>query len=222
MLEELLPEQVVAVETREDTADVVLFPTEEAIIGQAVEKRRKEFTTARACAREAFGRLGLPAVPITTGERGEPQWPAGVVGSITHCEGFRACALARTHEIATVGIDAEPNAPLPDGVLRDIARAEELPWLERLRREEPEVHSDRLLFSAKESVYKAWFPLTQRWLGFEDAIVTVDPARRTFSARLLVPGPTLAGLPLEGFSGRWLVRDGLVLTAIALASTMAS
>jgi 4'-phosphopantetheinyl transferase EntD len=218
MLEELLPEQVVAVETREDAADVVLFAAEEAIVERAVEKRRREFTTVRACAREAFGRLGLPAVPITTGERGEPQWPTGVVGSMTHCEGYRACALARSHEIATVGIDAEPNAALPAGLLGDIARAEELPWLQRLRREEPAVHWDRLLFSAKESVYKAWFPLARRWLGFEDAIVTVDPTRHTFSAQLLVPGPMLADLPLQGFSGRWLVRDGLVLTAIALAT----
>jgi 4'-phosphopantetheinyl transferase EntD len=222
MLEELLPNEVVAVETREDAMDVDLFPTEEVIVERAVEKRRREFTTVRACAREAFVRLGLPAVPVTTGERGEPQWPTGVVGSITHCEGYRACALARSHEIVAVGIDAEPNAPLPDGVLGDIARAEELPWLERLRREEPTVHWDRLLFSAKESVYKAWFPLARRWLGFEDAIVTVEPALRTFSARLLVPGPTLADRPLDGFAGRWLMRDGLVLTAIALVAVPAS
>jgi 4'-phosphopantetheinyl transferase EntD len=216
MLEELLPNEVVAVETREDAMDVVLFPAEEAALGQAVEKRRREYITARACAREALARLGLPATPILSGERGEPLWPAGIVGSITHCESYRACALARSQEIATVGIDAEPNAPLPEGVLADIARAEELPWLQRLQREEPAVHWDRLLFSVKETVYKAWFPLAQRWLGFEDAIVTVDPAQRKFSARLLVPGPTFAGLPLEGFSGRWLVRDGLVLTAITL------
>jgi 4'-phosphopantetheinyl transferase EntD len=218
MLQEILPREVVAVQTREDAREVVLFPAEEAALGQAVEKRRREYTTARACAREALARLGLPATPILSGERGEPRWPSGIVGSITHCEGYRACALARSQEIATVGIDAEPNAPLPDGVLTDIARADELPWLQRLRREQPEVHWDRLLFSAKESVYKAWFPLARRWLGFEDAIVTVDPAQRTFSARLLVPGPTFAGRPLGGFSGRWLVREGLVLSAIALAA----
>lgn len=218
MLEEILPREVTAVQTREDTREVALFGVEEAALGQAVQKRRNEYTTARACAREALARLGLPPTPIANGERGEPLWPAGIVGSITHCEGYRACALARSREIATVGIDAEPNAPLPDGVLGDIARAEELPWLRRLRREEPAVHWDRLLFSAKESVYKAWFPLARRWLGFEDAIVTVEPTLRTFSARLLVPGPILAGLPVEGFSGRWLVRDGLVLTAIALAA----
>ena len=78
------------------------------------------------------------------------------------------------------------------------------------------MHWDRLLFSAKESVYKAWFPLAQRWLGFEDAIVAVDRGFGTFTARLLVPGPRPGGRELSGFSGRWLIREGLILTAIAL------
>jgi 4'-phosphopantetheinyl transferase EntD len=217
MLEELLPSEVIAIEAREDAQDVVLFPAEEAALGRAVEKRRREFTTARACAHAALERLGLPAVPVATGERGEPQWPAGVVGSITHCDGYRACAVARSTEIMTIGVDAEPNAALPDGVLSEIARSEELPWLRHLQQAEPEVHWDRLLFSAKESVYKAWYPLNKRWLGFEDAIVTVDPAEGMLFARLLVSGVEPANRPLQGFSGRWLVRDGLILTAIALA-----
>jgi 4'-phosphopantetheinyl transferase EntD len=216
VIEAILPSAVTAVEAREDPADVVLFPAEEAAVGQAVEKRRREFTTARACAREAFSRLGLPPSAVTNGARGEPRWPAGVVGSITHCDGYRACAIARSSEMMSIGIDAEPHAALPDGVLSDIAGSEELSWLGDRRREAPEVHWDRLLFSAKESVYKAWFPLARRWLGFEDAIVTLDACAETFTARLLVPGPPLDGGRLTGFSGRWLVRDGLVLTAIAL------
>jgi 4'-phosphopantetheinyl transferase EntD len=217
MIEELLPDATVAVEVRADVVDAVLFAAETAAMGQAVEKRRREFTTGRACAHRALERLGLPASPILSGERGEPLWPAGVVGSITHCDGFRACAVARATEIVTIGIDAEPNAALPRGVREEIVRSEELPWLRELEREQPAVHWGRLLFSAKESVYKAWFPLTGRWLGFEDAIVTVDPTAGAFSARLLVAGPLLEDGPLTGFTGRWLVRDGLVLTAITLA-----
>jgi 4'-phosphopantetheinyl transferase EntD len=217
VIEGILPERVVAVEARHDGTDVRLFPEEEAILGQAVEKRRREFTTARACARTALEGLGLPAAPILTGERGEPLWPSGVIGSLTHCDGYRACALARSSEMVTVGIDAEPNAALPDGLLTNIARPEELPSLRGLARDSPEVHWDRLLFSAKESVYKAWFPLAKRWLGFEEATIVIDREQRVFSTRLLVPGPQLADRQLTDFSGRWLVRDGLVLTAIALA-----
>jgi 4'-phosphopantetheinyl transferase EntD len=218
VIEEILPAAVIVEEARADSLEVVLFPEEEATIGQAVEKRRREFTTARACARRALERLELPPLPIPSGTRGEPLWPAGVVGSITHCEGYRACALARTEDLITIGIDAEPNEPLPEGVLGEIAGAEELRWLGDLAGGMPGMHWDRLLFSAKESVYKAWFPLARRRLGFEDAVVSVDPSRGTFTARLLVPGPSLADGQLRRLSGRWLAREGFVLTAIALTS----
>jgi 4'-phosphopantetheinyl transferase EntD len=218
MIEEILPACVVAVEARHDPTDVTLFPEEQAVVGRAVEKRRREFTTARMCARTALFELGFPAVSIPTGEHGEPQWPAGVVGSITHCDGYRASAVGRLEEIVTLGIDAERHAALPAGLLGDIARREELPSLRRLESERSDVHWDRLLFSAKESVYKAWFPLAKRWLGFEDAVIAVDPRVGTFAAKLLVPGPQLAGGPLRGFSGRWMVRDGIIVTAIAVSA----
>ena len=219
MLEEILPAGTAVAEVRGDVADAVLFPEEEEAIGRAVEKRRREFRTGRACARMALAQLGIEPQGIASGPRGAPQWPAGVVGSISHCEGYRACALGRKADMLTIGIDAEPDAALPDGVLGDIALPEERRLLEELATEEPGVSWDRLLFSAKESVYKAWFPLTGRWLGFEDASLAIDRRRRSFSARLLVPGPTAGGLELSGFSGRWSVRDGIVLTAIALPSS---
>lgn len=126
--------------------------------------------------------------------------------------------MARTDDLATIGIDAETHAPLPDGLLPDLANAEEIAALAALARTDPSVHWDRLLFSAKESVYKAWYPLAQRWLGFEDAVLTIDPVERTFSARLLVPGPQLAGAEVRGFEGRWLVAEGLILSAIAVGA----
>jgi 4'-phosphopantetheinyl transferase EntD len=217
MIGEMLPERVVAVEARHDRG-AWLFPEEELIVGQAVDKRKREFTTGRSCARAALGRLGVAPAPILAGPRGEPLWPPGVVGSLTHCAGYRACAVARSSEFVTLGIDAEPHSALPRGLLADIARPEELPSLRRLALDSPQVHWDRLLFSAKESVYKAWFPLTRRWLGFEEATVVIDASAGVFAARLLVPGPRLAGRMLTGFTGRWLVRDGLVLTAITLAA----
>lgn len=218
MLEQILPSNVAVVATSEDILDMRLFPEEEEAVGRAVEKRRREFVTARACARDALAQLGLPEQAIPAGARGEPLWPAGVVGSITHCDGYRACAAARTSDLFTIGVDAEVNEPLPDGVLGDIALAPEREWIADLARRGPEVCWDRLLFSAKEAIYKAWFPLAGRWLGFEDAIVAVDRGFGSFTARLLVSGPELGGSELTGFSGRWLVRDGLILTAIALPS----
>jgi 4'-phosphopantetheinyl transferase EntD len=216
VIEEILPPEVAAAEAFDDAAPAVLFPAEEAAIARAVPKRRSEFATGRACAQAALAKLGLPPSPIVPGPRGAPQWPAGVVGSITHCAGYRASAVAHLTDVAGIGLDAEPNAPLPDGVLERIAVAQERAWLPELAAAVPGVSWDRLLFCAKESVYKAWFPLTRRWLGFEQAAVTVDPEAGTFTAALLEPAEALDGRRLASFAGRWLVRDGLVLTAITV------
>jgi 4'-phosphopantetheinyl transferase EntD len=216
LLERVLPAGVAVAATREDILDQPLFPEEEQIVARAVEKRRREFTSGRACARLALERLGVSASSIPTGPRGEPCWPPGVVGSITHCDGFRAAAVARSAEFVTVAIDAEPNAPLPEGLLADIALPEECARLEALAAREPSVSWDRLLFSAKESVYKAWFPLAGKWLGFEDARVEIDPQRRAFAARLLVPGPVVDGAELSCFAGTWGAGEGLLLSAIAM------
>jgi 4'-phosphopantetheinyl transferase EntD len=218
VLAELVPECVVAVEAYDDTAPVDLFPEEQAIIARAVDKRRREFTTVRGCARQALARLGYPPAPILPGQRGAPRWPAGIVGTMTHCDGYRACALALDREVRTLGIDAEPDAPLPEGVLETIALGEELAMLRDLDARSPGVHWDRLLFSAKEAVYKAWFPLAAKWLDFSEARIVIDPQAGTFEARLLVPGPETPEGPLAGFSGRWLSRRGLLLASIVVAA----
>jgi 4'-phosphopantetheinyl transferase EntD len=127
---------------------------------------------------------------------------------------YRAAAVARTGVVASVGIDAEPNAPLPAGVLDEVSLPEERAWIEALREYDRTVHWDRLLFSAKEAVYKAWYPLTRLRLDFDEAVLSVDPFLGRFTASLLVPGPRLSGGRLTAFDGRWLVRDGLVVTAI--------
>jgi 4'-phosphopantetheinyl transferase EntD len=215
VIEEILPAGTASAEAFGDPASMSLFPEEEALISRAVDKRRREFATARLCARRALAELGVPPAPILPGERGAPQWPAGIVGSMTHCDGYRAAAVARGDVIGTIGIDAEPHAPLPDGVLGQIALASEVALLAALGRTHPTVHWDRLLFSAKESVYKAWFPLTRKWLGFEDADVILRPDG-TFSASLLPASASGGEGPVPtGFDGRWLTRHGLAITAIA-------
>jgi 4'-phosphopantetheinyl transferase EntD len=216
MIADLLPSPIAAVDRFDDPEGVELFPEELELLAKSVEKRRKEFTTGRFCARAALAQLGFPPVPVLPGPKREPVWPDGVVGSITHCTGYRAAAVARTTDFRSIGIDAEPNAPTPKGVVEAIAVPGELTRLDGLRAASDKVSWDRLLFSAKESVYKAWFPLTRLWLGFEDADVTIDPDAGTFSARILVEAPIVHGEPLVGFTGRWLVRDGFVITSIAV------
>jgi 4'-phosphopantetheinyl transferase EntD len=224
LIETILPDAVASAEAWDDPPDAVLYPGEAELISRAVDKRRREFRTARHCARRALRQLGLPPVAVLRGERGEPQWPPGIVGSLTHCSGYRAAAVARSSVVCALGIDAEPNEPLPAGVLDTIALTEEQRRLSQLAAVDQITCWDRLLFCAKESVYKAWFPLTRRWLGFEDATVsitasTADPARGSFAARLLVPGLTHTGHPLTQLGGRWLRSEQLLITAIAVSAT---
>jgi 4'-phosphopantetheinyl transferase EntD len=216
MIGDILPPHVAAVEAFADLTDVTLYPGEEAVVANAVDKRRREFATGRACARAALAELGLPPVSIVPGPRGAPQWPSGVVGSITHCAGYRAAAVAWEREFVTIGLDAEPHGELPHGVLDAVAAPGEQARVTALAAARPEVRWDRLLFSAKESVYKAWFPLTGRWLGFEDARVDFCPEDRAFTVSLLVDGPEVNGDTLTAFTGRWLVANGLITTAIVL------
>ncbi|WND33791.1 4'-phosphopantetheinyl transferase superfamily protein [Streptomyces sp. BB1-1-1] len=226
MIEELLPDTVVTVEThgQDDAGHLPLYPEEEALVARAVAKRRREFTLVRSCARRAMEKLGVPAQPVPTGERGAPRWPAGLVGSMTHCDGYCAAALVRATDLASLGIDAEPDGPLPDGVLPTVSLPAEAERLRRLAEERPGVHWDRLLFSAKESVYKAWFPLTGEWLDFMEADIEIsvnpgDPRRGTLRATLLVPGPTVGGRRLTHFDGRWTAGHGLVATAVTVPHT---
>lgn len=212
MIERLVPDSVVVVSTRDDLVDD-LFPEEQPAVARAVEKRRREFTTGRACARQALKRLGVEPVAIPNGERGEPLWPDGIAGSITHCNGYRACAVARTENVASLGVDAEPHEPLPDGVLEHVAFGAERAMVADRG---AGVCLDRLLFCAKEAVYKAWFPLARRWLGFEDAELTIDVAGEAFRARLLVPGPAVNGTPLTELHGLWRVDDGIVAAAAVI------
>jgi 4'-phosphopantetheinyl transferase EntD len=223
VIEELLPESVVAVEAHaDDTADGAwegaLYPEEEAFVARAVPKRRREFTVARVCARRAMEKLGVAPRPILPGERGAPGWPDGLTGSMTHCDEYAAAALVRTTDLASLGIDAEPHSTLPEGVLEAIALPTEKARLRRLTVDRPSLHWDRLLFSAKESVYKAWFPLTGRWLDFSEADIEVtvdaDGRRGGLRAELLVPGPVVGGRRITVFTGRWTVRQGLVATAV--------
>nr|WP_051835928.1 4'-phosphopantetheinyl transferase superfamily protein [Streptomyces sp. NRRL WC-3549] len=217
MIEQLLAAEVASHEVFEDPPEVTLLAEEEALVRDSVESRRREFTTGRHCARTALGSLGFPSDrPILSGKRGEPLWPGGVRGSITHCRGYRAAAVARAAQVASVGIDAEPDQPLPDGVLEAVALPEEEVRTEELLLGHPGVHWDRMLFSAKESVYKTWFPLTHRPLEFDDAVIEIDPVGGTFSARILPQGVRGIHNAPRGFTGRWTVGNGLVVTAIAV------
>jgi 4'-phosphopantetheinyl transferase EntD len=211
MIERLVPGAACA-ERFADVPESTMFSTEAAVVADAVAERRREFGTVRHCARQALSRIGVPAVPILPDSARAPRWPAGVVGSLTHCPGYRAAAVARSGELLGVGIDAEPHSAVPEEARDLTLREEERAHTLSLRDAEADLHWDRIVFSAKEAVFKAWFPLTRRWLDFPDVSTAVH-RDGTFSARLRVSSPIVPGLDRRSFSGRWAVGRGLVVTA---------
>lgn len=200
MLDDLLPAGFHASQTRGDVAGVVLFGEERAAVEGAVAGRRAEFATGRHCARQALRRLGASPVPLPVGEDRAPVWPDRVLGSLTHCTGFRAAAVGWAGgEVLGIGIDAEPDRPLPAEVIEHVLRTDE--------RLGTGAH-DRLVFSAKEAVFKAWWPLERRWLDFHEARVTVEQggvlavdvlADRTVACR---------------YEGRWGAAGGVLFTLV--------
>lgn len=218
----VLGAEVAVAEVFADIDGVELFADERQRIAGSVESRRREFATGRECARRALELLGHPRASIGTGPRNTPVWPAGVVGSITHCAGYRAAAVAASGSIVALGIDAEPHGELPPELLPSVLTGTERAELGALTRDRPDTRWPRLLFSAKEAVYKAWFPLTGRWLGFEDVHVRLDPASSTFVATLLVAPAHIGGRPLPSLSGRWVLGNDLVVTAVTVAAAAPS
>ncbi|QYH19575.1 4'-phosphopantetheinyl transferase superfamily protein [Corynebacterium aquatimens] len=187
-----------------------LLPSEREEVSGAVDLRKGEFGDARWCAHQALKELGLTThEAILRGERGMPLWPAGFTGSLTHTEGLRAAVAAPTRHVRSMGLDAEPAQALPDGVLAQIARPEELIAVRRMQ-EAGQEWADRLLFCAKEATYKCWFPMTRRWLGFDEAEIELR-TDGTFTSRLMAR-PT----PAPFFEGRWVVRGGYVIASAFL------
>jgi 4'-phosphopantetheinyl transferase EntD len=194
-----------------------LLPGELEIAQTMGPSRRREFSAGRACARRALRELGAPDGPVLRGLRRAPQFPRGVVGSITHTAGFCAAAVARSESFAGVGLDAERDEALSERAAARICAPGELAALRALAGRSPQRWA-AVVFSAKETLYKAYFPLTGFFIGFRDAAVALfpeaDDAGR-FEARLLRrDAPDAAGQ--RRFAGRYAIAEERVLTGLAI------
>lgn len=182
----------------------------QAISAATSASRRQEFLTGRYCARQAALQLGLELGPLSRDpETGAPLWPTEVVGSITHTSKVAAAVLAPSRSFRGVGLDLESQSRLiAPGISRHVCTPAEEVLLEHL----PESARDlrlKLIFSAKESIYKCLFPQVLQTIGFQDAEVMFQ--ERTFHFTLL---RDLSGVYPQGFSGqgRWMLLSDLVVT----------
>jgi enterobactin synthetase component D len=183
----------------------------------AVPARQREFAAGRACAALALRRLGAPEglPPVGVADGGRPLWPDGIVGSISHAGGWAWAAVARADCAATLGIDLEPV--LPDERARRLWPEIATPGEVSALRSAPGLTLPRavtLVFSAKESLFKALHPLTGRSAHHYDARVRgVDVKAGRFRVRLATSWSAdwPAGVELEG---RFRFREGCVETAL--------
>lgn len=189
-----------------------LHPLEQALVVNSVARRQAEFADGRWCAHQALGlqeSFGATQPAILKGERGMPVWPEGFCGAISHTDGMRAAVVAPTSAISSIGLDCEPRASLPPEVLTSIARPAELARIVQLY-EAGISCADRLLFCAKEATYKVWFPLTHRWLGFEEAEIDVRADGTLLAYPLIKPSPATV------FEGRWYISEAYISVVMAM------
>ncbi|MBO4205987.1 4'-phosphopantetheinyl transferase family protein [Micromonospora echinofusca] len=227
-MRDLLPDPVAVAVAGPTDWTGTLLPEEAACLSpRAVESRRRDYAAGRTCARRALAALGLAPMPVTSAPDRSPVWPSGVVGAITHTNGYCAAVAARSDEIRSVGIDAEQHQALDPGVRRMVCLPEELDWWAA---QDDDISWPAVIFSAKETVYKIWHPIVRAWLGFHDARLEIHPDAPARSGPVDAAGTFVAHIvpakvdeaakqvadPPTVITGRFVVADGLVRTAAYL------
>jgi 4'-phosphopantetheinyl transferase EntD len=163
-----------------DGDEKALLPEELDAFAGSVIKVLRASGSARIVARTLLPRLGLKPQAVVKSASGLPVWPHGIVGSFAHDSEIAVAVIAMQRHFSSVGIDIEPADPLDPALLDIVATPREREWAS----DEP--CRGRLLFSIKEAVYKASYPLDGTFLDHHD--VEVDFATDTAvicSGRLL-------------------------------------
>ena len=175
----------------EDWSSYVLHREELGILSPRACKRKQiEFASGRAAAHFALNQIGFSNIfPILRGQEGEPLWREGIAGSITHCYPWSVAVAVKCPNLRTIGVDLETTGRMKGTDISElVCHRSELNW----------VHSGNLqerltmIFSAKEAVYKAFYPLCRRYIDFKDVELTWAPAQSCFQGKFLASfGPEL-------------------------------
>ncbi|MEO0915472.1 MAG: 4'-phosphopantetheinyl transferase superfamily protein [Pseudomonadota bacterium] len=182
-----------------------MLPPEEDAVARAIPKRRAEFAAGRRAAREALKAAGLPQTAILQGDNRAPIWPEGAIGSITHHEGLAVAAVAQTRRIKRLGIDLAEANDFPEKLRKQILKT-------AAERAQTDLEA-RVSFSAKESVFKAFFPDVRAYFGFDAVEVRPDLHQGTFTARFTRDlGPVAAGAMHHG---KVLIDEACLFTLLA-------
>lgn len=181
-----------------------LGPKEALSVARAVPKRRLEFASGRSLARSLLSELNQSCSDIPRASTGCPEWPAGTWGSISHSHQIVVAAVRKGS--FGFGIDIEDASPLSADLHRYILHPNETKsW--------PDQQTNQLakvVFSAKESFYKAQYPKTYTLLDFLDVSVDLDLARQQFSVRLLATHKTQ--ISTHRMVGHWMFIGAYLLS----------
>ena len=184
-------------------------------IQRSVLTRRAAFVCGRICAEQALQKF-VPTRSVRVGARGEPVWPTGIVGSITHNEHLACAVVSAKTGLVGIGIDSETIATSASRRAIEATcctRAEKEAWTRRATNALPAT----LIFSAKEAFYKAIHPFVGRFVDFDEAEVTDiewsegSVTLRAASALLLESSPLRV-------TCRFACSGGMVHTAVFLES----
>jgi 4'-phosphopantetheinyl transferase EntD len=151
-----------------------LFAEEAAYVARAVDKRKREFTLGRSCARRALATLGIEAQPLLPNPDRSVRWPAEAWGSVTHTDGFCAAVAALRSDLRGLGIDAEMRGRVQEKLWSHIASEREIAWFRGATSAREADERATLLFSAKEAFYKAQFCVSATFVGFHEVELSFD------------------------------------------------
>ena len=194
---------IVFTHVQDHTASI--FSEEQQALAVMAPKRQSAFSSGRWCARAAQELLGLPPQPVLRDER-VPKWPQGINGAITHSKEIAAAAVSLK---AHIGVDIEQLDRLHEGLHKTVFTKLENRALQTLGEE-----GATIMFSAKESGYKAVYPIGQSFIGFQEAEITLNEDDCTFSIDYLGDHPPNEALN-DGI-GYWRVHQDHVLTMFVI------
>ncbi len=133
----------------------------------AVPKRKAEFITGRIASRECLRILGSSDLVFINPDR-TPLWPQGFIGSISHDMDIACAVVAKEDPPLSLGVDLCLSMTERDASLieRQISYEEEVALFTSLGISK--ANALRLIFSGKESLYKALYHLVRRFIDFKD------------------------------------------------------
>jgi len=215
LIASLFPEGVATSEANPKLIRGFVYPEEVTLVCHSVPSRRQEFFAGRLCARRALAKIGIRNFPILMAYDRAPVWPPGIVGSISHADGYCGVAVAKRMEVESIGLDVERVCRLNSDCWRYICTQQELSWINSLPRECKQ-RNIALIFSAKECLYKCQYAISRRWLDFDDVSISVNSDTGEFEARLII---NVGSRFVKGtcLKGKYLFYYDYVFTGITFA-----